>query len=221
MSTEPAFPARLPSRRLLRPGAVLGVAVAAAWLAAGCAGTPERYYTLAAPAAASAPTPAPAAAPQLAIELTPVAMPERLARPQMVVRRRGDAAEVSVLEQQRWASSFEVELRDALGAGIASRLGAVDATRGGPPAASLWRIDVQLRRFDAVQDTRIDAAFGWTVRRAEGERSAVCEWSASEPVGAGFESLAQGAQRVTAGVAAAVARHVAALQADPAAGCPR
>lgn len=196
------------------------LALTVAAFAAGCAGTPERYYTLAPPAAAAA-VPSAGASPPLAIELAPIAMPERLARPQMVVRRSGDAAEVSVLEQQRWASSFEVELRDALAGAIAARLGAVDATRGGPPAAQLWRIAVQLRRFDAVQDTRIDAAFGWTVRRADGERSTVCEWTASEPVGAGFEALAQGAQRVTAGAAAAVARHVVALQADPAAGCPR
>jgi hypothetical protein len=51
------------------------------------------------------------------------------------------------------------------------------------------------------------------------ERSAFCQWSASEPVGGGIEALAQGAQRVSAKAAEAIARHVAALQADPAAAC--
>ena len=72
--------------------------------------------------------------------------------------------------------------------------------QGRPPAGTpAWRIAVQLRQFDAVENDRVDAAFGWTVRRADRQRAAVCRWSASEPVGAGIDALAQGAQRVAAG----------------------
>ena len=201
-----------------------GMAILA--LAAGCAGPPTRYYTLAAPvepvAAASAPQRPVDSAP-LAIELAPISMPERLARPQMVVRQPGDGpgARVEVLEQHRWASSFDSELRDALSGGIAARLGAMDATRGArPPGLAVWRIAVQLRRFDAVEGSRVDAAFGWSVRRAGDDRVAACQWQASEPVAPGLDALAQGAQRVVARAADAMARHVAALRADAAAGCP-
>ncbi len=197
---------------------------AAAVLLAGCASTPDRYYTLASPAETAGDAKAAAArrsASPLFIELAPLAVPERLARPQMVVRKAGaQSAEVELLEQSRWASSFENELRDALAAGIASRLGAVDLTRGGPvPAQPVWRIAVQVRQFDAVRDTRVDAAFSWSVRRTDGERVPACEWSGSEPVGSGIEALAQGAQRLTARAADAIARRVSALQADPAAAC--
>ena len=188
-------------------------------LAAGCSSTPDRYYTLAEPGRPGAP--ADLAAP-LFIELAPLAVPERLARPQMVVRRAGNApnAEVDVLEQHRWASSFESELRDALASGIAGRLGAIDVTKGGQqPARPAWRIAVQVRQFDAVEATRVDAALSWTVRRSDSDRSANCQWSATEPVGPGMEALAQGAQRLTARAADAVARHVNALQADPTLGC--
>ena len=197
------------------------IALSLAAVLAGCAGKPTRYYTLAGVAgqAASVRTAGDAA---LFIELAPVAVPERLARPQLVVQQQGTAQgpQVEVLEQHRWSSSFELELRDALADGIASRLGAIDLTKGGRQAGQpTWRIAVQLNRFEAVENNRIDAAFSWTVRRADQERSAVCQWSASEPVGAGIDALAQGAQRLSAQAAETIARHLAALQQNPAASC--
>jgi uncharacterized lipoprotein YmbA len=203
------------------PLSLITLAAAAAMLLAGCASTPDRYYTLASPVETAKAATAPRAASPLFIELAPLAVPERLARPQMVVRKAGgQSAEVELLEQSRWSSSFENELRDALAAGIASRLGAVDLTRGGPvPAQPVWRIAVQVRQFDAVRDTRVDAALSWSVRRSDGDRVPACEWSGSEPVGNGIDALAQGAQRLTAKAAEAIARRVSALQADPAAAC--
>ena len=188
---------------------------------AGCASKPTLYYTLAAPAGAPAAARAANDAP-LFIELAPIALPERLARPQLVVQQQGSAQspQLQVLEQHRWASSFENELRDALASGIAAQLGAIDLTRSArQPGQPAWRIAVQLRQFEAVENTRVDAAFSWTVRRAGEDRSAACHWSATEPVGTGIDALAQGAQRLSARAAEAIARHLAALQANPAASC--
>jgi hypothetical protein len=201
----------------------------------GCASSqPDRYYTLApqslVPAGAANTTNVPAASnagnavrtvPGTFIELAPVAMPERLARPQMLVSQPGgNSAEVKLLEKHRWTSSFESEMRDALASGIASRLGAVDVTKGGrQPGTPAWRIAVQLKQFDAVENTRVDAAFSWTVRRADADRSTACGWSGSEAVGPGIDALAQGASRITAQASAAIAQHVAALQSNPAAAC--
>lgn len=213
----------------------LCISAVAAVVLAGCASPPDRYYTLTAVGAETPPSLRPAGAP-LAIELAPLALPERLARPQMVVRQAGDApsAEVGVLEQHRWASSFENELRDALSSGVAARLGAIDATRsggqtGGQPA---WRIAVQVQRFDAVENAKVDVAMSWSIRRSDGPVAAVvstsaaasplavvpttpvaarCQWAATETVGSGIDAVAQGAQRVTARAAEAIARQVAAL----------
>lgn len=218
-----------------RPRGPLGLALATAaavLFAAGCANSPDRYYTLAEPVAGAGGTAAPGAGaappatvpavPGLFIDMAPVAMPERLARPQLVVTRGGaPTAEVALLEQSRWTSSFENELRDALAAGVATRLGAVDVTKGarlaGGPA---WRIAVQLQRLDLIEGGRADASFSWTVRRADAERGTVCRWSGSEPAAGGIDALALGAQRLTGRVSAGIARHVQALQADPAAACP-
>lgn len=204
--------------------ALAAFAVAAVAVLAGCASPTDRYYTLAtagtgAPVAA-VPAAQPGGATPVFIELAPVAVPERLARPQMVVQKRGGTAEVQLLEQHRWSSSFENELRDALASGIASRLGAIDVTKGGrQPSQPAWRIAVQLRQFDAVEDTRVDATFSWTVRRSDSDLSASCQWSTTEPVGAGIDALAQGAQRVAARASDVMARHVAALRTAPTAGC--
>jgi uncharacterized lipoprotein YmbA len=182
-------------------------ALVSAVLLAGCASAPERYYTL---AAAVDPVAAPSGAP-LFIELAPVAVPERLARPQMVIGKAG-SAEVDLLEQHRWASSFDNELRDALAGGIAARLGAIDVTRGGYQAgAPAWRIAVQLRQFDAVENAQIDAALSWTARRSDGAFSATCQWSGRERLDAGIPALALGAQRLTSRAAEAIARHLAAI----------
>ncbi|WP_369662267.1 membrane integrity-associated transporter subunit PqiC [Variovorax sp. V15] len=199
----------------------MAVAAAAAALAvlAGCASKPDSYYTLASPVAAAdaAPSTLGSAAP-LYIELAPVAVPERFARPQMVVRQPNGSVQVEVLEQHRWASSFENELRDALASGIAGRLGALDVTKGGRQSSQpVWRIAVQLRQFDAVEGGRVDANFSWTLRRSDEARTVVCQLSLGEAVGSGMDAVAQGAQRVTSAVAAAMARSVSAARANPSA----
>ncbi len=187
---------------------------------AGCASKPTLYYTLASPASAPVVAAVPGRAP-LFIALAPIAMPERLARPQLVVREPGDAsAQVEVLEQHRWASSFENELRDALASGVAARLGAIDVTRGAQQGAEpVMRIALQLRRFDAIDGTRVDAGFSWTVRRSDQAEATACQLDLSEPVGPGIDALAQGARRLTARAAAAMARSVTVAQANPGAPC--
>jgi len=197
-------------------------ALIAALLLAGCASPATQYYSLA--EAAQAPrAPAAAGGAPAFIELAPVTMPERFARPQLVVRQKssGDGPQVDILEEHRWSSSFESELRDALSSGIAGRLGAVDATKSGTPRGQpVVRIAVQLRQFDAVESSRVDAGFSWTLRRRDEGAALACQLSLSEPVeGSGMDALARGAQRATARLADAIARSVTALQANASNAC--
>ncbi|RSZ31423.1 MULTISPECIES: PqiC family protein [unclassified Variovorax] len=200
---------------------IASVAATAAMLAAlaGCASKPDNYYTLASPVTAADAAPStPGGTAPLYIELAPVAVPERFARPQMVVRQPNGSVQVEVLEQHRWASSFENELRDALASGIAGRLGALDVTKGGKQGSQpVWRIAVQLQQFDAVDGGRVDARFNWTLRRSDEARTVVCQLNLGEAVGSGMDAVAQGAQRVTAAAAAAMARSVSAARANPSA----
>jgi len=200
----------------------LAAAVALAIGLAGCAGQPTTYYSLAQAQPAGVATP-PGAAKPLYIELAPVAVPERLARAQMVVRRDGTPpAQVEVLEAHRWSSSFDSEMRDALAARISLQLGAVDASKSTRPSGQpVWRIAVQVRQFDAVQGSRVDADFSWIVYDTEHPERHGCQLHATEPVGDTLDAVAAGAQQVTAVLGNAVAQHIGALLRNPAAGCPQ
>jgi uncharacterized lipoprotein YmbA len=198
------------------------LACLAALMLAACASPAPRYYSLADGRAETA-RPVSTGGTAGFIELAPIAMPERFARPQLVVRQgAGAGPEVDILEQHRWSSSFENELRDALASGIAQRLGAVDATRSGRPRSQpVTRIAVQLRQLDAVESSRVDAGFSWTVRPTEEGPAIACQLFVSEPVGGGIDALASGTQRATAQLADAIARSVTAMQANAANACQR
>ncbi|MDM0111036.1 PqiC family protein [Variovorax sp. J22R133] len=203
-------------------------AVPALVLMAGCAGTPTRYYTLAEPSrdVTSAPATATAArassGERIYFEVSPIAMPERFARPQMVVRRQNEPdAQVEILEQSRWSSSFESELRDALAAGIASRLSAVDVTKSGQSRGQpVYRVVVQMGQFDAVEGGKLDGAFSWTLRRTDEEPLVTCNLRVSEALSGGLEGVAQGARRVTGRLADGIAGSVASMAGRHGARCP-
>jgi len=193
-------------------------AIAAALLLAGCASAPTHFYTLAAPAAA-----APAIQnSRLYIEVAPVSLPERLARPQLVVRSAGSASStrVDILEQERWSSPFNNELRDALASGIANRLGAIDVSRSGRPADQpVFRIAVELREFDAVPGDKVQATYGWTVSRSDNGRSSACQLNVAAAVAPGIDGLVLGVQRTVADVVNGIAANITAFKANPAAAC--
>lgn len=198
-----AIDSRLRSRSCL-----LRVAsISAALILAACSVAPTRFYTLATPSQLSTAKPT---TQNIFIEVPPIGLPERLARPQLVVRSQN--TRVDILEQDRWSSSFNYELRDALASGLANRLGAVDVTRGGRPAGSpAYRIAIELREFDAAPGDKVQALFGWTITRSDNGRSAACQLAVSEPVSAGMDALVAGVQRAVADAVTSIAADVATL----------
>jgi uncharacterized lipoprotein YmbA len=150
----------------------------------------------------------PASSAGLFIDVLAVGVPERLTRPQLVVRK-GSGGQMDVLEQDRWTAPFNNELRDTLADGLAVRLGAVDARRGGRQAGQpLYRVAVNLRQFDAISGERVDAAFGWTVTRIDDSRSASCQASYSVPAAGGTEALVAAMQKSVAMATDAIAATV-------------
>ena len=187
-------------------------------LLAGCASAPTHFYTLATPTAA-----APAIQnSKLYIDVAPVSLPERLARPQLVVRSAGSASStrVDILEQERWSSPFNNELRDALASGIANRLGAIDVSRSGRPTDQpVYRIAVELREFDAVPGDKVQATYGWTISRSDSGRSSACQLSVAAAVNPGIDGLVLGVQRTVADVVSGIAANITAFKVNPAAAC--
>ena len=185
----------------------------AASLAAGCASVPEtRFYTL---SVGSEPPemkllPRDLSKP-IFIDILPVNVPERLARLQLVVRSRdsGPETQLFILEQDRWSSPFNYELRDAFASGIANLTGAVNrARRGRAPDQIVYRIAIELSQFDAIIGDSVKARFSWTITRPIDARSAACYAVITEPVAAGVEGVVEGVQRAVAGVAAGISKNV-------------
>ncbi|MCO4860626.1 PqiC family protein [Cupriavidus sp. WGlv3] len=149
-------------------------ASAAAAVLAGCASPEPRYYTLAqGPGAVAAPAPATAPSTDtLWLEVAPVRVPERLNRPQLVVRDgrngndSGSDAGVRLLDLSRWSSPLPDELRDALSQRLQATLGAVDTYQQGlSDVQPLYRITTEVLRLDADVGQRAGATINWTVRR--------------------------------------------------------
>ena len=205
-------------QRMKRLAGARGAALlATAVLLAACSSPPLRFYSLATPATANAQATSRAG---IFIDVLPVGVPERLTRPQIVVRK-GDGR-MDVLEQDRWTSPFNNELHDTLADGIGARLGAVDARHGGrQPGQPLYRIAVNVRQFDAISGERVDAAFGWTVTRVDDGVSASCQASYSAPVAGigGTEALVGAMQKTVAQATAAIAATVDGLRSGAAAAC--
>jgi hypothetical protein len=193
-----------------------------ALLAAGCASIPEtRFYTLSVPMSPSEAMPRDLSIP-IFIDVLPVNVPERLARPQLVVRSRGSGSETSILilEQDRWSSPFNYELRDAFATGIANQTGAVNEARGtyrhDQPG---YRIAVELSQFDAIVGERVQARFSWTITRSTDGRSAACYAAISEPVSGGVEGVVKGAQRAVASAVTDISRNLIELDTGNVAVC--
>lgn len=136
---------------------------------AGCASPEPRYYTLAQGATAVATPPAAAPVPStntLWLEVAPVRVPERLNRPQLVVRDGSSDASLRLLDLARWSSPLPDELRDALSQRLQATLGAVDTYQQGlSDVQPLYRITTEVLRLDADVGQRAGATINWTVRR--------------------------------------------------------
>ncbi len=152
---------------------MLCAALAAVTWLGGCASPEPRYYTLATGPAASAAagttgTPAlaasPAATSPIWIEVSPVRVPERLNRAQLVVTDAN--GNVRLLDQSRWASPLPDELRDALSQQLQGNLGAVDTYQQGlADVEPVFRITTEVVRLEADPGQRAGATIAWTVRR--------------------------------------------------------
>jgi uncharacterized protein len=199
---------------------------AVALLVAGCVSIPEaRFYTLSESSESSAISEA--RDPRLSlssspifIDVMPVNVPERLARPQLVVRTKGQAPQLFILEQERWASHFNHELRDAFATRIAGQTGAINETRGNrEPGQTGYRIAIELGQFDAVVGDAVNARFGWMITRTTDGRGAACYSVLSEPVGGGIDGVVEGVRRVVSRVAAEISSNLVELDTGQGATC--
>jgi len=192
----------------------LAGAVAAAALMAACASPEPTLHTLSLRNEA----PAPDARFQRAFRLSGVRVPDRLDKPQIVLRTSD--SEVQALEQQRWAAPFGSELRDALSANLAGALSAVDVGSGVAPAGvPLYRIAADMRSYDARPGQNVTALVTWRMTRdaatqAQGPAATAltCQNTLTVPAGAGVDAVVASTQQLVQQWSQQIAQSVQGLE---------
>lgn len=150
----------------------------------------------------------------MAIEVLPVNVPERLKRPQLVIS--SNSAELKMLEQDRWSSSFNDELQDAFVSALSLQLDAIDISRGGRIANQpTYRIGIVLQQFTATPGDQVQAHFGWTITRlnadARENKAISCQATFIKPVSNSIQNVVQGIQTTVMEATQAIAANVTRL----------
>jgi len=197
------------SRTMVR---TLATAVGLALLTA-CATPETRFYTLGAdaqPAVAKTTT-----SPALRIDVRPVQVPAAVARSQLVVQV--NAAQVKVLEDDRWSSALPDEIRYAFAARVSQQAGAFAASVAGRgEAVPVYQVGVDVQRFESWPGSHVLIDAVWSVSGSAGEETLTCRSAVSEPVSSGYQAIVDGHRRAINAIAAQIAEVVRAFAATAA-----
>jgi uncharacterized lipoprotein YmbA len=182
-----------------------------------CSSAPTHFYTLMPPAQPATPATAPAA---FAIAVEPVGVPAEVDQVQWLVRT--GPGQVAVLDNERWAAPLGDELRAALADELTRQLVARDVYKSANPAAvPVYRIQVEVRRFESVVGSYALIEADWNIARRDATSGSalVCHSRVSQPVEAGYAALAVGHQHALADIGTRIALAVRSVAAGAAA-CP-
>lgn len=177
-----------------------GLAAAAALVLAlaGCASPSSTFYTLtdagtgtgstATSTVTNATTGVAAPATPYALEVSPVAVPEQVDRPQIVVTR--GVGRVDILEESRWAAPLKTELTSTISHDLTQRLGAMDVY-GLPRADGLavYRVSTSVQRFESTPGEQAALTAVWSVRKVPGDIVLTCRFSGTEPAASGIADV--------------------------------
>jgi uncharacterized lipoprotein YmbA len=167
----------------------------------GCTSAPVRYYTLTPPPNKTLP----ASQISLAIDVRVVHIPPQLNRAELMVRT--GPTEVTLLENERWASPVNDEIKDALRLELQRRLGRMNELRLAFTKLTLG-IDVQQLEAELGRYVVIEASWSATLssagQRPNGSRVATCTFQADEKIHTGYAGIVEGYQREIAALADAI-----------------
>ena len=193
--------------------------MALVWLACavvGCTSTPVRYYTLVPPPDKSLPV----SEPTLSIDVRVGHIPPQLNRSELMVRT--GPTELTLLENERWASPLDDEIKEALRLALHRRL---DRTSGLRSATTKLEFDIDVRHFEAElgQYALLEASWSATLsaagRRSADARAASCPFRADEEIRTGYAGIVEGYQREIAALADAIVAVLAATASGADASC--
>ncbi len=187
---------------------------------AACRSAPIHFYTLV-PSSPGAPILAAAPA-SYRIAVLPVGIPAQVDQPQLVVRQ--GQGSVALLENRQWIAPLGDEIRTVLSDALVRKLGTQDVyglADGG--TGPLYRVKVDVRRFESVPGSHTLLAAGWSVSGGNGkdrEKTLQCTSLLRENVGPGYAALVEGHQRALQALAGRIAAAVRGMAAGGTVSCP-
>ncbi|WP_224044686.1 PqiC family protein [Paraburkholderia unamae] len=200
---------------ITRRGCFVAMALACAVAGlAGCSSPSPTFYALRADDAAAAVQPA-ATGVTMDVVVGPVTVPEMVDRPQIVTRNADNTIQMN--EFARWAAPLKSDIGRVIAADLAQRLGTarvstVDLGVATPP---VWRVRVDIVRFDSLPGDSVTIEAQWAVRPPGHRASALGRTVAHESVAShDYGALVDAHDRALAAISADIA---AAIQADRAA----
>jgi uncharacterized protein len=191
-----------------------------AWLVSvgvGCTSAPVRYYTLTAPPDEASP----GLKSSLAIDVR-VHTPPQLKRSELIVRT--GPTEMALLDNERWSSPVNDEIKDALRLKLRRRL---DSTPGLPPDFTRLTLDVDVQHLEAAlgEYALLEASWSATLSAADpaftGARATTCAFRATEKIHAGYTGIVDGYQRDIDALAQAIAAALRSLVSGVDAACAK
>ena len=180
------------------------VRFAIAWLVSvgvGCTSAQVRYYTLTPPPDKTRP----ALEATLPIDVRVVHTPPQLNRAGLMVR--SGPAQVTLLENERWASPVNDEIKAALRLEMQRRLGRVGGSR---PAFTKLMLDIDVQQLEAElgKHALLEASWSATLSAPgaplDAGRVTTCTFRADETIHSGYAGMVEGYQREIAALADAI-----------------
>ena len=186
---------------------VMAALLLSALLLAGCSSTPKTsFYTLT-PAAAGTRADAKAS---YSVAIGPVAIPDSLDRPQIVLRT--GANQVAISEFERWAGPLKNEIALAIAENLKSQLAGASVFTYPQGTSADLSVSVDVQRFDSALGDSATVEVLWQVRPAKGAprsgRSQVREAAG----GAGYDALVAAHGRALTSVSGEIAAAIRAAQ---------
>jgi uncharacterized lipoprotein YmbA len=177
----------------------------------GCTSAPVRYYTLTPPLDKTLP----ALQTTIVIDVRVVHTLPQLNRSELMVRT--GPTEMTLLENERWASPVNEEIKDAVRLELRRRL---DRMGGLGPALTTLTLDIDVQHLEAelgryaLLEASWSATLSATGQRSNGARATTCTFQADEKIHAGYAGMVEGYQREIGALADAIV----AVLAGPASG---
>jgi uncharacterized lipoprotein YmbA len=176
-------------------------------LVTGCASTPAaRYYTLSAATEPAAPSSA------LSVVVGPVAVPDEVDRPQIVVRTSPHRMQVD--EFNLWTAPLPNTISRVVAQNLVTLLGTPHVTLF-PQTLSTsagYRVAIEVQRFDSASGEAATLDAVWTVRRTKDGRTETGRTTVREAVQeTSYEALAAAHSRAVTRLSQDIANAVRAL----------